>query len=133
MQIALRVLEIECTDPITLGRFWSAALGSPIGPGSDGVHIKFPGNIPQFLYLVEERDSARPRNRTRIWLNPLQGSLAEEIERLTKLGATVIERRWRHKEYGLGVVILTDPEGNEFCVESSDREVAEVRALMEED
>ncbi|MFH8336327.1 VOC family protein [Streptomyces sp. AM6-12] len=132
MQIALRVLEIECTDPIVLGRFWSAVLGSPIGPGEDGISIRIPGHIPQFLYLVEERDSMRPRSRTRLWLNPVQGSLVEEVERLKALGATVLEMRWRHKGYGLGVVTMADPEGNEFRVESSDREAAEVEALMAE-
>ncbi|MEN1883370.1 VOC family protein [Streptomyces mirabilis] len=133
MRIALRVLEVECTDPIALGRFWSAVLGSPIGSGSDGVTIRFPGDTPQFLYLIEERDRIRPRSRTRLWLSPLQASLAEEVERLTALGATVIERRWRHKELGLGVVTLADPEGNHFCVESGDREVAEAQEIMEKD
>ncbi len=85
-------------------------LGSPIGSGSDGVTIRFPGDTPQFLYLIEERDRIRPRSRTRLWLSPLQASLAEEVERLTALGATVIERRWRHKELGLGVVTLADPK-----------------------
>lgn len=133
MGISLRVVEIECADPIQLGKFWSAALGAPIGPGADGVTIQLPGDNVSFLYLVEERDPKRPRSRTRIWFNPLQGSLSEEVERLTELGATVVETHWRQKTLGLGFVTLTDPEGNEFRIESSDREVAEAEALIEQE
>lgn len=130
----MRVIEIECSDPLELGKFWSGVLKAPIGPGTDGVHIASPGDEHSMsLYLVEERASDRPRNRVRLWLNPMQGSLADEVSRLTGLGAVVIEKRWAMESYSLGVVVMADPEGNEFCIESSDREVSEVVKRLEGD
>ncbi|UJB46946.1 VOC family protein [Streptomyces sp. A1-5] len=82
--------------------------------------------------LVEERAPGRPRSRTRLWLNPAQGALRAEVDRLTGLGARVVERRWTNRSCGLEVVVLADPEGNEFCVESSDHEVAEAVRRFED-
>ncbi|MFI1622499.1 VOC family protein [Streptomyces lydicus] len=132
MGLSMRVIEIECADPIQLGRFWSAVLESPIGPGTDGVHIASQGNSEMSLYLVEKRSTGSSVNTARVWLNPMQGSLATEVERLTKLGASVLEKRVTNTSVGLAVVVMADPEGNEFCIESSDREVAEAVARFED-
>ncbi|MFF0627873.1 VOC family protein [Streptomyces sp. NPDC004296] len=134
MGLTMRVVELECADPLKLGEFWSAVLDAPVGPGTDGVNIAPRGEQEMRLYLVEERATARPRSRTRLWLNPAQGALQVEVDRLTGLGARVIERRWTNRSCGLGVVVLADPEGNEFCIESSDQEVAQaVRRLEDAD
>lgn len=132
MGLVMRVIELECADPLKLGEFWSAVLGSPVGPGADGVHIAPRGEEELSLYLVEERGSQRPRSRTRLWLNPVQGALDEEVARLSALGATVVDRRWTNSSCGLALVVLADPEGNEFCVESSDREVSEAVRRFED-
>ncbi|TJZ49468.1 hypothetical protein FCH28_24470 [Streptomyces piniterrae] len=134
MGVSMRVVELECTAPLELGKFWSAVLQAPIGPGADGVYISPQGDGHSMsLYLVEERGAERPRSRTRLWLNPQQGSLASEVERLTELGAVLIEKRWTMETCGLGVAVMVDPEGNEFCIESSDREVAEAERRFEDE
>ncbi|MFI0716387.1 VOC family protein [Streptomyces inhibens] len=132
MGLTMRVIELECTDPLKLGAFWSAALEAPLGPGVDGVNISPQGEAGMRLYLVEERASGRPRSRTRLWLNPVVGSLEAEVARLTGLGATVVDKRWTNRSCGLAVVVLADPEGNEFCIESSDRELAEAERRLED-
>ena len=38
------------------------------------------------------------------------GSIADEVARLTELGATVLQP-------GDDLTVMADPEGNEFCVE----------------
>ena len=38
------------------------------------------------------------------------GAVADEVARLERLGATVVERHDGH-------TVIRDPEGNEFCVE----------------
>ncbi|NUV61455.1 VOC family protein [Streptomyces sp. CAI-85] len=132
MGVSMRVVELECTDPIELGKFWSAVLESPMGPGVDGVHIGSQGSdAPISLYLVEERGSERSRARIRLWLTPMEGSLADEVTRLTRLGAVIVEERWTLKQWGIGVVVMADPEGNEFCVESSPAEAAEAERRFE--
>ncbi|MFE0379325.1 VOC family protein [Streptomyces inhibens] len=121
---------------------WSAAILSswarsgalswrPPRAGADGVNISPQGEGGMRLYLVE-RASGRPRSRTRLWLNPVVGSLEAEVARLTGLGATVVDRRWTNRSCGPAVVVLADPEGNEFCIESSDREVAEAQRRLED-
>ena len=132
MGLVMRVIELECSDPLKLGEFWSAVLGAPVGPGADGVHIAPRGEQELSLYLVEERGGQRPRSRTRLWLNPVEGELDAEVARLTGLGATVVDRRWTNSSIGLALVVMADPEGNEFCLESSDREVAEAVRRFED-
>jgi glyoxalase superfamily protein len=73
----------------------------------------------------------RVKNRLHLDLNPGDGTLAAELERLTALGATVLARHSRGSD--LGWVVLADPEGNEFCVESSDAEVAGFEERLAED
>lgn len=131
--LKMRVIELECADPVELGGFWSAVLEAPVGPGADGVRIAPEGETALSLYLVEQRGVDRARSRTRLWLNPVEGALEEEVARLTGLGATVVERRWTNRSCGFAVVVLADPEGNEFCVESSDREVADAVHRFEDE
>ncbi|MEU7177226.1 MULTISPECIES: VOC family protein [Streptomyces] len=132
MGLTMRVVELECTDPLKLGEFWSAVLEAPVGPGKDGVNIAPRGGGEMRLYLVEERAPGHPRSRTRLWLNPVEGAWEAEVARLTGLGARVVEKYWTNRSCGLAVVVLADPEGNGFCVESSDREVAEVVRRFED-
>lgn len=55
-------------------------------------------------------------------------SLQNEVERLVAHGASVIEKV--HRGWGIGEVILADPEGNFFAVESSDKEAVEAEKAM---
>ncbi|MFE0133620.1 VOC family protein [Streptomyces sp. NPDC059037] len=130
MSVALRVVEIECVDPIQLGQFWSAALQTEMGPGSDGVNVPFPGS-DVLLYLKEGR-SQGATNCVRLHLNPQQRSLVEEVERLQALGANVVKQGWQHRGFGLGLTLMADPEGNEFYVQASDKEVAVVQDAIED-
>jgi hypothetical protein len=42
----------------------------------------------------------------------------EEVARLVGLGATVVRKY--HSGWGIGEVVMADPEGNEFLLESHD-------------
>jgi hypothetical protein len=46
-------------------------------------------------------------------LDPRKEKLAGEVERLTKLGASMVEEHGQRNEYWL---VMRDPEGNEFCI-----------------
>ncbi|WP_210581132.1 VOC family protein [Streptomyces sp. GESEQ-4] len=54
------------------------------------------------------------KNRLHLDLHPGKGRRAEEVERLRELGASV---QREVKEPGGEWVVMTDPEGNEFCVQ----------------
>jgi hypothetical protein len=55
-------------------------------------------------------------------LEPVERTRDEEVERLLRLGATLYDDQRRPD--GMGWVVLTDPEGNEFCVVRSRAERA---------
>jgi predicted enzyme related to lactoylglutathione lyase len=44
-------------------------------------------------------------------------ALEAECERLVALGATRVERHEPAPPMGLGHIVMTDPEGNEFCLD----------------
>ncbi|NUV63375.1 VOC family protein [Streptomyces sp. CAI-85] len=54
------------------------------------------------------------KNRLHLDLHPGAGRLADEVERLTTLGASVLREV---KEPSGQWVVMADPEGNEFCVQ----------------
>jgi hypothetical protein len=110
---------VDCTDPEPVATFWAAALGwrrthasadggelvlePPEGSPEDGV-------CPDLLF-VRVPDKTGGKNRLHLDLRPLDQ--AAEVERLTALGATRAEIGQREPARW---VVMTDVEGNEFCV-----------------
>lgn len=117
MDLRIQCLCIDTTDPAGLAAFWQEALGwrrtfeeddevvlePPVGSPEDGV-------VPDLLFLrVPEAKAAK--NRLHLDLRPQDQ--AAEVSRLEGLGA-------RRADVGQGDeaswVVLSDPDGNEFCV-----------------
>ena len=127
----MRGLMIDCADPHSLASFWGAVLRRPVDGGAEGPWVSLPdSNQPSMIFFRKVADAKQVKNRLHLDLNPVDGTLAAEVQRLTALGATVLARHSRGST-GLGWVVLADPEGNEFCVESSDAEVAAVEARFD--
>ncbi len=57
------------------------------------------------------------KNRIHLDVVPMDQTRDEEVERLLRLGATLVDDR--RADDGTGWVVLADPDGNEFCVERS--------------
>jgi hypothetical protein len=113
-----------------LARFWGAVLGRPVQGGGEGFWVSLPdGNQPSAIFFRDVADAKQMKNRLHLDLNPGDGTLAAELKRLTALGATVLARH--NRGFGLGWVVLADPEGNEFCVQSSDAELAAVEKHLD--
>ena len=116
--MASRISEIciNCADPDTMAKFWSAAIGYPeIERDEVGVAIMGAPNVPSMLF-VRTNDVGGPpktgRNRLHIDLSPTDRDQDAEVGRLESLGA-------RRIDVGQGApswVVMADPEGNEFCV-----------------
>ncbi|WP_320779108.1 VOC family protein [Streptomyces sp. CRN 30] len=115
MTSAIRHTTISSNDAYALGSFWSRVLGRPLQeddrPGDPEVLIEGAGLL---FVTVPDRKSA-VRNRLHLDLQPQDGTRDEEVERLLGLGASLVDDR-RNAD-GTGWAVLTDPEGNEFCVE----------------
>ncbi len=138
---------IDCDDPASLSAFWATALGyqlqdPPTGFATWQDFLKAQ-NVPEHLWnsasAVIDPQGTGPRiffqqvpepkvtkNRVHLDVNvgggrnvPLEErrqKVYAEVERLVAAGATKVESR-NHQAMGEFWVVMTDPEGNEFCLQ----------------
>lgn len=125
MTVAIACVAFDCSDALTVGRFWSAAIERPLDPGatSEFASVGFAqrrtregwGKVehadhPTWLFAKVPEPKA---SKNRVHLDLVAPNLEAEIARLVELGATRIADR---KEYGYKWTLMTDPEGNEFDI-----------------
>lgn len=136
-------ITFDCADAGALAEFWAAALGwqtQPPPPGFDSweawcneQNIPYdPAHMaavvdpeekgPRLLFIrVPESKTAKNRVHLDVAVSPGPEASAEErlpsieakVAELEGLGATKLETV---EEHGGVWVVMTDPEGNEFCV-----------------
>lgn len=118
---------IDCARPAALARFWAAALDDyDIAPYDDeelerlrsiGIH-----DVEDDPSVLVEATSDQPRLwfqrvpeakqlKNRVHLDLRADDLDNEVTRLTALGATVL-----NGQPVADLVVMRDPEGNEFCL-----------------
>ncbi|MFJ8665896.1 VOC family protein [Streptomyces sp. NPDC093600] len=124
MASLVRHVTIDSSDAYALATFWAAALDSRLSdddrPGDEEALVQAPGAALLFVTVPEKKSV---KNRVHLDLQPQDRTRDEEVERLLRLGATLVDDR-RNTD-GTGWATLADPEGNEFCVERSAGERAE--------
>ncbi|MGW5877878.1 VOC family protein [Nocardiopsis terrae] len=117
-------LGIDCADPDRLARFWCSVLGyevrerdeedgavtigAPAGQGAEAPS----GPVPPTLTFARVPEGKTVKNRLHIDLSPADRGRDEEVLRLLDLGASRADVGQGEESW----VVLTDPEGNEFCV-----------------
>jgi predicted enzyme related to lactoylglutathione lyase len=114
MAIHMRMITIDCADPQGLARFWTAALGTTMANDyGEFVMLAAPeGGLPLGLQRVPE-----PRaGKNRVHIDFGGDDRGAEVTRLVELGAKEVAE---HQVPGLAWTVLTDPEGNEFCVSAA--------------
>ncbi|MEU3455516.1 VOC family protein [Micromonospora sp. NPDC006766] len=103
--------EVACDGTREVGLFWSEALGWPLVWDQDEeTAIQSPHGGTKVAWGGPPLAPKKVRNRQRFDLVPAGGDQQAEVGRLIALGATRLEVG------GDGVVVLADPDGNEFCV-----------------
>ena len=107
-------LTVDCADPVRVATFWAGALGYRLedDPGPGGVFISDPSGRTRGMFFQTVPEPKTAKNRMHLDVRPT-GSMAEEVERLKGLGATV---RGFIEDEGSFWTQMRDPEGNEFCV-----------------
>lgn len=122
----VRHITFDAQEPYPLAQFWSAVTGFPIHPDDEPEDDEIlldagrPG-VPGILFVrVPEAKAAK--NRVHLDIMPTTGTRDENVERLVALGAKL--QADHRREDGTGWVTLTDPEGNELCIERSTSERA---------
>jgi predicted enzyme related to lactoylglutathione lyase len=125
MTVSIRNITFDCADPWALSEFWSQVTGWPRhpenGPTDKEVLLVAPeGAYPRLLFIrVPEPKTVK--DRVHLDVQP-DGPREEQVAALLELGATLVADH--RQPDGGGWVVLTDPEGNEFCVERSAAERA---------
>jgi hypothetical protein len=140
-------ITFDCGDPDALCRFWAEVLGyhqqpPPAGFDSWDAFLDSVGVPPEqrndrsaavppegdsgprlFFQRVPEGKTAK--NRVHLDVRAAPGlepdermtALETEAERLVALGATRVRRFEPGTELSAGFLVMTDPEGNEFCLD----------------
>lgn len=109
-------LTFDCAEPVLVATFWAGAMGYVVetdpDPDPDGVFVSDPQGTAPGMFFQRVPEPKTAKNRLHLDVRP-SGSMAEEVERLKGLGATV---RGFIQEEGNFWTQMRDPEGNEFCV-----------------
>jgi predicted enzyme related to lactoylglutathione lyase len=107
-------LVLDCADPERLAEFWAPALGY-VNVGTAGSYaVLLPDGRPGpklLLQQVPEPKAAKNRMHLDIEVQDIES----EAKRLEGLGAQRVQADQVH-EHGTTWILMTDPEGNEFCV-----------------
>jgi Glyoxalase-like domain len=109
MAIRLGSTVINCADMELMTSFWSQALH--LVPSSDGDDFRVLRGEAANLSLQLARTPVTARDQ--MHLDLYSDDQAAEVQRLIALGATFVRH---HGDPADDYVVLTDPEGNEFCV-----------------
>ncbi|MBB3663779.1 MULTISPECIES: VOC family protein [Prauserella salsuginis group] len=139
-------ITIDAADPETLGTFWAevlgyrqmdppgghatwnealAAMGVPEERWNDANAIVDPDGEGPRIFLQRVPEEKAGKNRLHIDVRaapglegePRMAALEQESERLVVLGAKRLERFEPAPPLGAGWIVMTDPEGNEFCLD----------------
>ncbi|MEY2850079.1 MAG: hypothetical protein RI885_2746 [Actinomycetota bacterium] len=111
---AIAAVVVDCDSPRRMAEFWATATDWTLHSVTDDLaRLRSSAGVGPYLELVRTPEADRRAGRAHLDLRPYPGDdQALEVERLTGLGATLAD-------IGQGDVpwvVLTDVEGNEFCV-----------------
>ncbi len=122
MTVEMHNVTFDCADARTLADFWAALLGWSVFYDDDPEVIVAP-SFPRpglGLLFIPVPEGKTVKNRLHLDLAPTDCTRDEQVEQAIALGAAIHEDHRR--DDGTGWVTMTDPEGNEFCIERSTAE-----------
>ena len=126
MTVSIRSIAFDCERWEPLVEFWAALSDfaeDPTNPNNDGDPM---GALvsPEGVHLlfIPVPEGKQVKNRVHLDVAPTDRTRDEAVEHAVGLGATVVGD-FRRPD-GTGWVTLTDPGGNEFCIERSAQERA---------
>jgi len=139
-------ITFDCADPAALAAFWAEALGYRVQgppPGfaswdealdamgvpaerrNDASAVVDPEGTGPRLFFQRVPEGKQAKNRVHLDVRAAPGldgadrmaALEAEADRLVALGARRVERHEPAPPLGAGHIVMTDPEGNEFCLD----------------
>ena len=111
MPSVIKSVSFDAADALVLARFWAAVFGSDVDEDSttDKAFVEAAGWGGPNIWFTRVPELKAAKNRMHFDLRA-PATVAAEVSRLEKLGATVVRNYPR-------LTVMQDPEGNEFCVE----------------
>jgi hypothetical protein len=140
-------ITFDCADPGAQAEFWAAALGYRVQPPPPGFEswdaaldalgvpaerrndrsaiVPPEGGIGPRVFFQRVPEGKTAKNRVHLDVRAAPGlegadrmqRLEEARDRLVPLGAREIGRFEPGQEMSGGFIVMTDPEGNEFCLD----------------
>ena len=111
----VKSMTVDCAagDAIRLATFWATALGGEVDEDATGdrAFVEAPGWGGPNLWFAAVPEPKAVKNRWHLDLRAPDSDVAAEVARLRDAGATVLRD-------GADLVVMQDPAGNEFCVET---------------
>ena len=110
----VKSLSVDCASAAAakLASFWAAALvARSTRRQRDKASLEAPGWGGPNLWFTAVPEPKVAKNRVHLDLRAPDGDVAAEVARLEALGASVMRE-------GSDLVVMLDPAGNEFCVET---------------
>ena len=104
-------ITFDAIDPGRLAAFWAAVTGRQMAESTPDVAVLTSATEPVRLLFLKVPEGKTGKNR--MHLDFQAANRAIEVARLRELGATEHDT---HQEHGMTWTVMTDPEGNEFCI-----------------
>ena len=114
MNIVHLGVTLDCIDPQQLGMFWAEALSLDVETDGDYLLLRGRGERSGLQGFTLQRVPEAKVVKNRMHFDVVVSAVSSEVERLERLGAGVISREAKATPYS--TVVMSDPEGNEFCV-----------------
>jgi predicted enzyme related to lactoylglutathione lyase len=112
MSVSIGNIVIDTRDIEKATTFWREVTGYSVSSSGDtAVYLEDPENKAVGLSLQQVPEPRRGKNR--VHLDLFTDDLAGETERITGLGGSEVER---YNEDGSRWTVMSDPDGNQFCV-----------------
>jgi len=113
------------TDPLAAWDEFLAGLGVPENQRNTRSAIEDPDGQGPRLFFQQVPEDKVAKNRVHLDVRAAPGlegeermaALEVECTRLVSLGATRVRRHESEPPTGAGHIVMTDPEGNEFCLD----------------
>lgn len=114
MPSRIAAISLDAEQPQRLADFWSAVLGwQVVDEDETGISIGAADGSGPTLDLLVVTEPKTVKNRLHLDLRADGTSTAEELARLLGLGARRVDVG---QSADVSWVVLSDPEGNEFCL-----------------
>lgn len=112
MALTPHMVTVDCADPHKLAAFWTAAAGYELEADHGTFLVLCPASGEGLRMGLQQVSEPRV-GKNRVHIDFVVADRLAEVGRLVTLGATVQDE---HVVPGFSWTVLSDPDGNEFCV-----------------